>query len=150
MNPELNYMIAQQRIADLHRASARPRIASEVRAGQSHPRPAPWMAVAAVLVGAGWGSNQFTPMLPVYRHTLGLDAGSLEAMFGVYALGLIPGLFLAGPLSDARGRRLPVLGAAATSWSDKSRACRGRLSRKGRGAWRWRSAVVAVLVTGPP
>ena len=74
-----------------------------------------WMAVAAVLVGAGWGSNQFTPMLLVYRHALGLSAGALEAMFGVYALGLIPGLFLAGPLSDARGRRLPVLGAAATS-----------------------------------
>jgi hypothetical protein len=73
------------------------------------------MAVAAVLVGAGWGSNQFTPMLLVYRHALGLSAGALEAMFGVYALGLIPGLLIAGPLSDARGRRLPVLGAAATS-----------------------------------
>ena len=73
------------------------------------------MAVAAVLVGAGWGSNQFSPMLLVYRHALGLGAGSLEAMFGVYALGLIPGLFLGGPLSDARGRRAPVLGAAATS-----------------------------------
>lgn len=60
------------------------------------------MAVAAVLVGAGWGSNQFSPMLLVYRHALGLGAGSLEAMFGVYALGLIPGLFLGGPLSDAR------------------------------------------------
>jgi len=70
------------------------------------------MAVALVLVGAGWGSNQFTPMLLVYRHALGLSAGSLEAMFGVYALGLIPGL-LAGPLSDAKGRRLPVLAAAA-------------------------------------
>jgi hypothetical protein len=75
----------------------------------------PWMAVAAVLMGAGWGSNQFPPMLLVYHHTLGLGAGSLEAMFAVYALGLIPGLLLAGALSDARGRRGPVLGAAATS-----------------------------------
>ena len=54
-------------------------------------------------------------MLLVYRHALDLGAGSLEAMFGVYALGLIPGLMLAGPLSDARGRRLPVLAAATTS-----------------------------------
>ena len=54
-------------------------------------------------------------MLLVYRHALGLGAGSLEAMFGVYALGLIPGLLLAGPLSDARGRRLPVLAAATAS-----------------------------------
>lgn len=73
------------------------------------------MAAAAILVGAGWGSNQFTPMLLVYRHALGLGAESLEAMFGMYAVGLIPGLFLAGPLSDARGRRLPVLGAATAS-----------------------------------
>ena len=101
MNTQLNYTIARQPIADLSRISARP--------GQR------WMAVAAVLVGAGWGSTQFTPMLLVYRHALGLGPGSLEAMFGVYALGLIPGLLLAGPLSDARGRRLPVLAAAAMS-----------------------------------
>ena len=143
MHPYLHYMIAQQRIADLQRISARARPLSEVRAVQPHPsqpqterlremgairvgsasaqRSAAaggrqcWMAVAAILVGAGWGSNQFTPMLLVYRHALGLGTGSLEAMFAVYALGLIPGLFLAGPLSDARGRRLPVLGAATAS-----------------------------------
>ena len=143
MHPYLHYMIAQQRIADLQRISARARPLSEVRAVQPHPsqpqterlpemgairvgsasaqRSAAaggrqcWMAVAAILVGAGWGSNQFTPMLLVYRHALGLGAGSVEAMFAVYALGLIPGLFLAGPLSDARGRRLPVLGAATAS-----------------------------------
>ena len=143
MNTQLTYVIAQQRSAELQRAGADARLASEVRVGQPNPRHPKkkhlwvnavsadlvsgegaaagrgrrqcWMAVAAILAGAGWGSNQFTPMLLVYRHALGLGAGSLEAMFGVYALGLIPGLFLAGPLSDAKGRRLPVLGAAATS-----------------------------------
>jgi hypothetical protein len=132
-------MIAQQRGAELPRA----RLAGVARAGQPNPRHPKkkhlwgdavsadlasgegaaagrgswrcWMAVAAILVGAGWGSNQFTPMLLVYRRALGLGAGSLEAMFGVYALGLIPGLLIAGPLADARGRRLPVLGAGATS-----------------------------------
>ena len=77
MNTQLNHTIARQPIADLARVSARP--------WQG------WMAVAAVLVGAGWGSNQFTPMLLVYRHALGLGAGSLEAMFGVYTLGFDPG-----------------------------------------------------------
>ena len=143
MNPQLSYMIAQERIADLSRTSAGRRVASQLGAehpNPGHPRkPRPWaaavsvdlasargaadgcgrwqcwMAVAAILVGAGWGSNQFTPMLLVYRHALDLGAGSLEAMFAVYALGLIPGLFLAGPLSDARGRRVPVLGAATAS-----------------------------------
>jgi hypothetical protein len=52
----------------------------------------PWIAVAAVLLGAGWGSNQFTPLLLVYRHSLELGTGTLEAMFGIYALGLLPGL----------------------------------------------------------
>lgn len=73
------------------------------------------MAPAAVLVGTGWGSNQITPMLLVYRHALGAGTGTLEAMFGVYALGLIPGLLIAGPLSDARGRRSVVVPAAALS-----------------------------------
>jgi Major Facilitator Superfamily len=143
MHPCLHYIIAQQRVADLQRISARARPLSEVRAGPPNPsqpqterlreigalrvgsasrqRSAAtggrqgWMTMAAILVGAGWASNQFTPMLLVYRHALDLGAGSLDAMFAVYALGLIPGLFLAGPLSDARGRRLPVLGAATAS-----------------------------------
>ncbi len=78
-------------------------------------RPVAWLPVAAVLLGTGWGANQITPMLLVYRRTLGLSTGTLEAVFGIYALGLIPGLLLAGPLSDARGRRTVVLPAAALS-----------------------------------
>jgi MFS family permease len=74
-----------------------------------------WAPIAAVLLGTGWGANQFTPMLLVYRRTLDLGTGTLEAMFGVYALGLVPGLLLAGPLSDARGRRAVVIPAAALS-----------------------------------
>jgi predicted MFS family arabinose efflux permease len=74
-----------------------------------------WIAAAAVLLGTGWGANQFAPMLLVYQHDLGLDTAVVEAMFGVYALGLIPGLLIAGPLADARGRRAVVVPAAALS-----------------------------------
>ena len=74
-----------------------------------------WLPVASVMLGTGWGANQFTPMLLVYRQALGLSTGTLEAMFGLYALGLIPGLLLAGPLSDARGRRPVVIPAAGLS-----------------------------------
>jgi MFS family permease len=77
--------------------------------------PLAWLPVAAALLGTGWGSNQITPMLLVYRHTLELGTGTLEAMFGFYALGLIPGLLLTGPLSDARGRRTVVIAAAGLS-----------------------------------
>lgn len=74
-----------------------------------------WLPAAAVLFGTGWGAQQTTPLLLVYHRALGLGTGTLEAMFGVYALGLIPGLLLAGPASDAYGRRPVVLPAAALS-----------------------------------
>lgn len=92
---------------------------SATPASITHPsaptRARTWLPVAAVLLGTGWGANQITPMLLVYRQSLGLSTGTLEAMFGIYALGLIPGLLLAGPLSDARGRRPVVLPAAVLS-----------------------------------
>jgi hypothetical protein len=81
----------------------------------SATQPRAWLPVAAALLGIGWGANQITPMLLVYRHALGLGTGTLEAAFGVYALGLIPGLLIAGPLSDARGRRAVVVPAVAMS-----------------------------------
>ncbi len=34
-----------------------------------------WLPPAAVLLGTGWGSNQFTPMLLVYSQKLGLGTG---------------------------------------------------------------------------
>jgi MFS family permease len=78
-------------------------------------RRAPWIPIAAVLLGAGWGSNQFTPMLLVYHARLGLTTSTLEALFGAYAAGLIPGLLLAGRWSDRRGRRGPGIAAVILS-----------------------------------
>lgn len=71
--------------------------------------------MALLLTGVGWGSNQITPMLLVYQRTLSLSTGTVEAMFGVYALGLVPALLVTGPVSDARGRRVVVVPAAALS-----------------------------------
>jgi MFS family permease len=76
---------------------------------------APWIPVAAVLLGAGWGSNQFTPMLLVYHARLGLSTSTLEALFGAYAAGLIPGLLLAGRWADRHGRRGPGIAAVILS-----------------------------------
>jgi hypothetical protein len=83
--------------------------------GRAHR--AAWLPVAAVLLGTGWGAQQFTPMLLVYSRALGLTTGTLEALFGVYALSLIPGLLLGGPASDAWGRRRVVVPAAVVSLS---------------------------------
>jgi MFS family permease len=71
-----------------------------------------WQRVGWLLFASGWGANHFAPLLLVYRDRLGLDARALALLFGMYALGLVPGLLLAGPLSDRRGRRTVVLPSA--------------------------------------
>src|ERR1700730_9028807 len=77
--------------------------------------PAAWVRVALVMFAVGWGANQFSPMLIVYRHALGRSAGEIAGLFAIYAATLIPGLLAGGPLSDRFGRRACVLPFAALS-----------------------------------
>ncbi|TFV63847.1 MFS transporter [Geodermatophilus sp. DF01-2] len=51
------------------------------------------------------GTNVPIPLLLVYQERLDLSPEVLTALFGCYAAGLVPALFLAGPLSDRLGRR---------------------------------------------
>jgi hypothetical protein len=74
-----------------------------------------WLAVAAVMFGVGWGANQFTSLLIAYHQHLGLAFTVNEALFGIYALGLIPALLVGGPASDCWGRQKVVRPAAVTS-----------------------------------
>ena len=67
------------------------------------------------MFAVGWGANQFSPMLIVYRHELRLSAGAVAGLFLVYALTLIPGLLIGGPASDRFGRRPVVLPFVALS-----------------------------------
>jgi hypothetical protein len=60
------------------------------------------------LFAVAWGANQFTPLLLVYRARFGFGPAVLGALWGCYAVGLVPGLLLGGAASDARGRR-PVV-----------------------------------------
>ncbi len=68
-----------------------------------------WVRIAFAMFAVGWGANQFSPMLIVYRHELRLGAGGVAGLFLVYALTLIPGLLIGGPASDRFGRRPVVL-----------------------------------------
>ncbi|HEX8107150.1 MAG TPA: hypothetical protein VF516_05440, partial [Kofleriaceae bacterium] len=68
-----------------------------------------WQRPGLVLFAVAWGANHFVPLLLVYRARLALDAAQLALLFGMYALGLVPGLLLAGPVSDRRGRRAVAL-----------------------------------------
>ena len=67
-----------------------------------------WLRIAFAMFAVGWGANQFSPILIVYRHELRLTAGQVAGLFLVYALTLIPGLLVGGPASDRFGRR-PVV-----------------------------------------
>jgi MFS family permease len=74
-----------------------------------------WPIVAAAMFACGWGGNQFTPLLLMYRRAGGYSTLSVDAFLGAYVVGLIPGLLLAGPISDRRGRRpVLVLGTVAS------------------------------------
>jgi predicted MFS family arabinose efflux permease len=55
------------------------------------------------------GTNIPTPLLLVYRRTLGLSDADLTAVFGCYAIGLVAALTVAGAASDRFGRRALVL-----------------------------------------
>jgi MFS family permease len=74
-----------------------------------------WRWPGLVLFAVAWGANHFVPLLLVYRARLALDAAQLALLFGMYALGLVPGLLLAGPVSDRRGRRAVALPAACVA-----------------------------------
>lgn len=64
-----------------------------------------WKRAVFALFTVAAGTNVPTPLLLVYQERLGLSAEVLTALFGCYAAGLVPALFLAGQLSDRLGRR---------------------------------------------
>ncbi|MCU4184472.1 MFS transporter [Acidiferrimicrobium sp. IK] len=84
------------------------RIASRAPAGS-------WVGAAAALFTVGWGANQFSSLLLAYRQHAHISATTANALFGVYAVGLIPALLIGGRLSDRHGRRIvvPVVGLSA-------------------------------------
>ncbi len=81
---------------------------------ESTPAPSPhdssrdWRRVAAAMFVIGWGGNQFTPLLGVYRDLGGYSRLDVDVFLGAYVFGLIPGLLIAAAVSDRCGRR-PVL-----------------------------------------
>ncbi|MDL4774031.1 MFS transporter [Actinomadura xylanilytica] len=78
-------------------------------------RSTAWRPVALLMFGVGWGANQFASLLAFYTERLDLGGGSAQAMFGIYAVALVPGLALGGPASDRYGRRRLALPFASVS-----------------------------------
>lgn len=93
-------------------------------------------AVLALLFATGWAANHFAAMLPVLADREGLGRAALDGAFGIYAVGLLPGLLGGGALSDRWGRRPLLLGGAAVAglgnlmllcWHDQTGIFVGRL-----------------------
>lgn len=92
--------------------------------------------VLAVLFVSGWAANHFAAMLPVLADSQNLSHVVLDGAFGIYAVGLLPGLLGGGTLSDRLGRRPLVLWGAAIAgagnlillfWHDPAGIYLGRL-----------------------
>lgn len=92
-------------------------IAAEKIAAQRTPQPSAraWVRIAVAMFAVGWGANQFSPMLIVYRHELNLSAAAVAGLFAIYAATLVPGLLIGGPASDRFGRRPVVFPFVALS-----------------------------------
>ena len=73
-----------------------------------------WLAVAAAMFCCGWGGNQFTPLLIMYRDAAGYSVLTVDAFLGAYVVGVVPTLLLAGRLCARWGRR-PLMIAGTTA-----------------------------------
>jgi Major Facilitator Superfamily len=75
-----------------------------------------WLGAGLALAAVGWGANQFAPLIVMYEARLGLSAAAADAIFGLYALGLVPALLAGGRLSDRIGRGAVVRSALPVSF----------------------------------
>lgn len=71
--------------------------------------------VLVLLLSIGWVANHFVALMPLLSARQRLSSATLDAIFGIYALGLLPGLLVGGRASDAFGRRSVALAGSATA-----------------------------------
>src|ERR1700694_4574325 len=74
-----------------------------------------WLPVGGLLFATGWGANHFAPLLLLYQRQFGLSNLATAAIFGAYAVGLIPSFLAGGPLADRFGRRRVAVPAVVAS-----------------------------------
>ncbi|MGO9157908.1 MFS transporter [Mycobacterium sp.] len=92
-----------------------------------HQRGAPganralFAGVLAVLLATGWAANHFAGLLPAIRDHQHPGASTLDAVFGIYAVGLLPGLLIGGRASDALGRQ-------SVAWAGSTAALLGTVA----------------------
>jgi MFS family permease len=67
-----------------------------------------WLFVAFAVFSVAWGGNEATPMLVFYRHEAVFSDVFVDSLLVSYAVGIVAGLLVCGPLSDRYGRK-PVM-----------------------------------------
>ncbi len=80
-----------------------------------------FVGVLAVLLATGWVANHFAALMPAITDSQRLSAATIDAIFGIYAVGLVPGLLIGGRASDALGRQ-------AVAWSGSTIALVGTVA----------------------
>jgi MFS family permease len=73
-----------------------------------------FLGLLAVLLATGWAANHFAGLMPAISDQQHLSAAALTAIFGIYAVGLLPGLLIGGRASDAFGRQAVAWAGSAT------------------------------------
>jgi hypothetical protein len=68
-----------------------------------------------LLLAVAAGTNIPAPLLLIYRDQLAMAPTAVTALFGVYALGLVPAMVVAGPAADRWGRRRVAIPGAVLS-----------------------------------
>lgn len=74
-----------------------------------------FVSVLALLLATGWVANHFVGLMPVISDIEHLSTATLDGIFGIYAVGLLPGLLVGGRVSDALGRRSVALSGSAAA-----------------------------------
>ncbi len=74
-----------------------------------------FVGVLAVLLATGWTANHFAALMPAIRDHQHLGAATLDAIFGIYAVGSLPGLLIGGRASDWLGRQSVAWAGSATA-----------------------------------
>jgi MFS family permease len=89
--------------------------------GESDSSQLLFVAVLAVLLATGWAANHFAGLIPAIYDRQHLGRSMLDAIFAIYAVGLLPGLLIGGRLSD-------VLGRQSVAWAGSITALAGTVA----------------------
>jgi MFS family permease len=83
--------------------------------GGSGATEALFACVLALMLATGWVANHFVALMPLISGHQHLGAATLDAIFAIYAVGLLPGLLVGGRASDALGRQSVALAGSTTA-----------------------------------